>query len=40
MKQFISDKPVLRYTLLFLGVMIAAFVGAVSASLLTGVLLK
>jgi len=40
MKQFNSDKPVLRYSILIVGVIIAAFVGTVAASLLMGTILK
>jgi hypothetical protein len=40
MKTFKDDKPLLRYTILFLGTIIGSFVGAISGLLLFGTLLK
>jgi hypothetical protein len=39
-KQFETDKPYLRYSLLILGVLIASFTGTVAGVLLIGYLLK
>jgi len=39
-KTFLTDKPLLRYSLFMFGVVISAFTGATAAILLFGVLFK
>jgi len=38
MKTFNADKPILRYSLIFLGFVVASFVGSVTALLLVAVI--
>jgi hypothetical protein len=40
MKTFISDKPVLRYLFLFIGLIIGSFTGCTAAIILLGVIFK
>jgi len=40
MKQFETDKPYVRYSLLILGVLIASFTGTIAGILLVGTFLK
>lgn len=40
MKTFNDDKPIYRYLFLFTGALIGSFTGAITATILIGVLLK
>lgn len=40
MKTFEEDRPILRYSLMIVTIIISSFVGTISAALLFGVLFK
>ena len=40
MKTFLSDRPILRYSFLFLGLIVGSFTGCIAAIILLGVIFK